>query len=113
MENMACKINHKSPFFPPLLFSFETFRIRCIVLYMLHLGFPGGLVGEESACSAGVAGDVGSILGSGRSPGGGHGNPVQYSCLENSMNRGTWWTAVHGVAESDTAKQVRISCVWS
>ena len=80
---------------------------------MLRLGFPGGLVGEESACSLGVAEDVGSILGSGRSPGGGHGTPVQYSCLENSMNRGIWWTVVHGVAESDTTEHSRVSCVWS
>ena len=44
------------------------------------MGFPGGSAGKESACSAG---DLGSILGLGRSPGGGHGNPLQYSCLEN------------------------------
>ena len=42
--------------------------------------------------------DVGSIPGSGRSPGGGHGNPLQYSCLENPMDRGAWWATVHGVA---------------
>ena len=44
---------------------------------------PGGPVGKETACNAGDAGDTGSISGSGRSPGGGHGNPLQYSCLEN------------------------------
>ena len=43
--------------------------------------------------------DVGSIPGWGISPGGGHGNPLQYSCLENPMNRGTWWSLVHGVAD--------------
>ena len=48
------------------------------------------------------AGDVGSILGSGRSPGGGNGNPLQYSCLENSMDGGAWWATVHGVAKSPT-----------
>ena len=51
------------------------------------------------------AGDVrdGSIIpGSGRSPGGGHGNPLKYSCLENSMDRGIWWATVHGFAESNT-----------
>ena len=58
-------------------------------------GLPGGSEGKESACSAG---DTGSILGSGRSPGEGHGNPLQYSCLENSMNRGAWRATVHGVA---------------
>ena len=53
--------------------------------------------GEESACNAG---DLGSISGSGRSPGEGNGHPSQYSCLENSMNRGAWWTTVHGVTKS-------------
>ena len=48
------------------------------------------------------AGDMGSIPGLGRSPGTGNGNPLQYSCLENSMDRGPWWTTVHGVTkESD------------
>ena len=46
--------------------------------------------------------DVGSIPGSGRSPGGGHGNPLQYSCLENPMDRGAWQATVHGVAKSQT-----------
>ena len=46
--------------------------------------------------------DAGSIPGSGRSPGGGPGNPLQYSCLENPMDRGTWWATVHGVAKSRT-----------
>ena len=58
---------------------------------------PGGSVGKESACSAG---DPGSIPGSGRSPGEGNGNPLQYPCLENPMNRGAWWAAVHGVKKS-------------
>ena len=52
------------------------------------MDFPGGSVGKESACNAGDAGDVGLISGSGRSPGGGHGNPLQYSCQENPMDRG-------------------------
>ena len=56
-------------------------------------------MGKESACNAG---DAGSILGSERSPGGGHGNPVQDSCLENPMDRGAWWATVHGVAKSQT-----------
>ena len=46
--------------------------------------------------------DVGSTPGSGRSPGGGHGNPLQYSCLENPMDRGAWWAIVHRVAKSQT-----------
>ena len=48
------------------------------------------------------AGDVGLIPGSGRSPGGGQGNPLQYSCLEYPMDRGAWWAAVHVVSKSDT-----------
>ena len=65
---------------------------------------PGGSIVKESACNAG---DSGSILGSGRSPGGEGGNPLQYSCLENSMNRGAWWATVHGVAEWDMTEQLK------
>ena len=61
--------------------------------------FPGGPVGEESACNVG---DLGSIPGLGRSPGAGHGNPLQYSCPENPMDRGVWRAAVHGVVKSRT-----------
>ena len=63
------------------------------------MDFPGDSVGKESACNAG---DPGSIPGLGRSPGEGNGNPLQYSCLENSMDRGTWWATVQGVAKSWT-----------
>ena len=65
---------------------------------MLFLGFPGGSDGKESACNAG---DPGLIPGWRRSPGGGDGYPLQYSCLEISMDRGAWRATVHGVAESD------------
>ena len=61
--------------------------------------FRGGSDSKESACSAG---DLGSIPGLGRSPAEGNGNPLQYSCLENSMDRGAWWATVHGVAKSWT-----------
>ena len=61
--------------------------------------FPGSSVGKESACSAG---DPGSFPRSGRSRGEGSGYPLQYSCLENSMDRGALWTAVHGVAKHPT-----------
>ena len=57
--------------------------------------FPGGSAGKESSCNAG---DLGLIPGLGRSPGEGNGNPLQYSCLENLMDRGAWWATVHGVA---------------
>ena len=62
-------------------------------------GFPGGSDGKESACKAGAEG---SVPGLGRSPGEGNGFPLQYSCLKNSMDRGVWWTTVHGVAKSWT-----------
>ena len=62
-------------------------------------GFPGGSDSKESACNVG---DPGSIPGLGRSPSEGDGNPLQYSCLENSMNRGAWWVTVHRVTKSQT-----------
>ena len=61
------------------------------------MGFSSGSDSKESACNEG---DLGSIPGLGRSPGGGLGNPLQHSCPENSMDRGAWWTAAHGVAKS-------------
>ena len=63
------------------------------------LGFPGGSEVKASACNAG---DLGLIPGSGRSPGEGNGNPLQYSCLEDPMDGGAWWATVHGVAKSQT-----------
>ena len=65
----------------------------------IKMGFPGGSDRRESACNAR---DPASILGSGRSPGEGHGYPLQYSSLENSMDRGAWQVTVHGVAKSQT-----------
>ena len=59
----------------------------------------GGSDDKEAACNLG---DLGSIPRLGRYPGGGHGNPLQYSCLENPMDRGDWWATVHGVAKSWT-----------
>ena len=67
-------------------------------LYRPLLGFPGGSDGKESACKAG---DLGLIPQSGRSPGEGNGNPFQYSCLENSMDRGAWKVTVYNVTELD------------
>ena len=61
------------------------------------MGFPGGAVVKNPPASAGDTRDVGSIPGSGRSPGEGNGNPLQDSCLENPMGRGGWWAAVRGV----------------
>ena len=65
-------------------------------------GFLGDSDSKESACNAG---DPGLTLGLGRSPGEGNGNPLQYSCLENSMDREAWWATVHGV----TKNQIQLS----
>ena len=73
-------------------------------------GGPGGSDGKESTCDAG---DLGSILGSGRSPGEGNDNWLQYSCLENSMDRGAWWARVHGVAGSGTTGHLTLAMSWA
>ena len=70
-----------------------------LIVFGLCQGFPGGSEVKASACNAG---DLGSIPGSGRSPGEGTGNPYQYSCLENPMDREAWWATVHGVTKSWT-----------
>ena len=71
-------------------------------------GFPGGSVVKTLP---GNAGDASSIRGPGRSPGKGNGNPLQYSCLENPMDRGAWWATVHGAAkEMDMTERVNSNC---
>ena len=83
------------------LLLFEKIHFLCFYQHSLWFsrGFPGGSDGKESSCNAG---DLGSIPGSGRSPGEGNGYPLQYSCLENSMYMGAQWAIVHGVAKSQT-----------
>ena len=71
-------------------------------------GFPRGSAGKESACSVG---DLGSISGLGRFPEGGPGNPLQYSCLENPMDRRARQATVHEVAKSQTHAQGRQECL--
>ena len=72
-----------------------------------EMGFPQWLSSTEATCKAGATGDAGSIPGLERSPGGGHGNPLQCSCLESPMDRGAWRATVHGVAkELDVTEQV-------
>ena len=68
-------------------------------MYSFIPDFPGGSDGKASACNAG---DTGSIPGLGRSPGEGNGNPLQHSCLENSMDKGVWRVTVHEVAKNQT-----------
>ena len=80
------------------------FKVLCMANKLLHfnwlpLGLPGGSDGEESACNTG---DLGLIPGWRRCPGGGNGSPLQYSCLENPLDKGAWWATVHGVTNSPT-----------
>ena len=69
------------------------------------LSFPGGTGVKNLPGSGGDARDASSVPGLGRSPGGGSDNPLQYSCLENSMDRGTWRATLHGVTESDMTER--------
>ena len=87
-----------------LTLAIRTFIAAFFLLHASQFFFSAdhSAVSKESACSAG---DPGSIPGLGRSPGEGNSNPLQYPCLENLMDRGAWWTAVHGVAKS----QARLS----
>ena len=71
---------------------------------------PWWLSGKESTCNAG---DTGSVPGSGRYPGGRHGNPLQYSCLGNAINRGAWWAAVHGVTKHQTQLMLSMLSEWN
>ena len=81
-----------------------------LMQHSCHPGFPRGSDGKESACNVG---DLGLIPGLGRSPGGEHGNPLQYSYLENSMDRGSWQAPpVHRVAKSQTWLK-RLVCWWA
>ena len=76
--------------------------VTTVIFYQdvcMTMGFPGGSDCKESACSAG---DRVWIAGSGRSPGEGNGNPLQYFCLENSMDRGAWWATIHRVTKSQS-----------
>ena len=80
------------------MFLLHSITYDCNLIVFWHAtfsDFPHSLVGKESACNAG---DLGSIPGLGRSPAEGNGNLLQYSCLENPMDKGAWWATVHGVA---------------
>ena len=82
----------QKPVFPPTMVF--------ILIYFHILGFPGGVVVKNPPANAGDARDGGSIPGWGRSPKVGNGNPLQYSCLENPLDRGAWWATVYRVAKS-------------
>ena len=85
-----------------MLYSRSLLAIYIIYIVVYIWGFPGGSDDKEFACNAG---DPGLIPGSGRFPGGSHGNTLQYPCLENPMDRGSWWTTVQGLQ--------RVRCDWS
>ena len=92
--NLWCKLwIHR---YNALKFHFYSCNLKC---HFCSCDFPGGSAGKEYACNAG---DPGLIPGSGRSPGGGHGNPFQYFCLENSIDRRVWQAKVHGITKSQT-----------
>ena len=71
-------------------------------------GFPGGSAGQESSCNVG---DLGSIPGLEKSPGGGNGTSLQYLCLENPMDRGAWQATVHGFTKSQTRLSTQVHTV--
>ena len=73
-----------------------------IILYDPLKVFPAGAVANNLPANAGDTRDLGSILGSGKSSGGGNSNPLQYSCLKNTMDRKAWWATVQGVTKSQT-----------
>ena len=79
----------------------EKIQDLCTSLRILS-GFPGGAGGKDIPASAGDIRGLGLIPWSGRSLGGGHDNPFQYSCLESPMDRGAWWATVRGVTKSQT-----------
>ena len=83
----------------------------CMHLTALGLCFPGGAGGKKKnpPANAGDIRDSDSVPGSKRSPGGGRGNPLQCSCLENPMDRGAWWATVHGVTKSQTRLKQHIT----
>ena len=78
-------------------------------MWVLLLGFPSGTSRKNLPANAGDMRNAGSIPGSGRSPGGWHGNLLQYSCLENPIDRGAWQAIVHEVTESDTTEKLNTS----
>ena len=79
----------------------NAYTMTCLFASLVSIyGFPGGAALKNPPDNAGAAGDGGLISVSRRSPGRGNGNPLQYSCLESPMDRGTWWAIVHGITKS-------------
>ena len=105
---VCCRMAQHTVVLSTLLKTFVFLRYQFLKinysLVLAVLDFPGGSDGKESACNAG---NLGSIPGWGRSPGGGQCNPLQYSHLENLTDRGVWWATVHAVTELDTPEGQR------
>ena len=91
------------------LLGIKKFSVNEFMFTMLLRNFSG----KESACNEGDWGDMGSIPGLGRSPGEGSGNPLQYPCLGNLMDRGAWWATVHGVAKGSDPTKTTMKNLWS
>ena len=105
-NNGLKKVNH-------VLFSF-SFPVRLSEPLLCLWASQVALVVKNLPANAGVVREAGFIPGSGRSPGGGHGNPLQYSCLENPMVRGAWWATIYRVVKSWTRlKQLSTLCLWA
>ena len=85
-------------------FSMGETQPQVIIFLLQVMGFPGGAVVKNLPANAEDAREASSVPGSGRSPGGGNGNLLQFSCLENPTDGGTWQTTVHNVAELDTTE---------
>ena len=98
LSRIPCAVTNLNSILKSRDITFPT-KVHMIKALVFPVGFPSSLDGKASAYNVG---DPGSIPGSGRSPGEGNGNPLQYSCLENPMDRGAWWATVHGVAKSRT-----------
>ena len=81
-----------------LILACESSSLAFHLMYSVYRGFPGGTSGKEPACQYWTHRDASSVPGSEGAPGRGHGNPLQYSCLENPMGRGDWWATLHRVA---------------
>ena len=85
------------------MYAYITHTHKCVYVYVgIYVGFPGGSVIKNLPPNARDVGDAVWITRSGRSPGGRNGNPLQYSCLENSMDRGAWRARVHRIVEGRT-----------